>query len=346
MPILGAGSLSPTTQPSTFRDIYTEVLNRMRQLTTQSSIIEQAKRYVNTALYDMVIGFEYKLPWLEREAFLTTMAPYTTGTVAITRGSTSLVGVSTAWDTVNAYGVANARSTGKITLGDNNIYTIASVDSATGITLNQRYIADSDLAAGATYTYFEDEYALASDFLKPIDYRRFSAALNIPIIGRHDFRRLYPRPNVSGMPRAATLYDKPFASTSTPQIHVQFYPYPNAVLMIPYAYVTSNLAVSTAGVEAAQMSADTDEPILPIRYRHAIVLHAIAQWYRDKKDDTRSEPAKAEYQDEVSRLVGDQRIGANTTAQITPKVGLYHSRPYSGGRRRYSTNNSFDDFRT
>lgn len=341
--------MSSTTEVRTFSDIYTEILNKMRQATNITAISNQAKRYANTALHDMVFGFEYKLPWLERQANLILQAPYSTGTVAVTQGSTSLVGTSTLWTTNNVYGVANARTTGKLNLGDNNIYGISAVGGAGAITMDTRYVADSNLAAGASYTYFEDEYALASDFLKLIDVRRFSTAMDIPIIGRNEFRLRFPRPNVAGTPKVATLLDKAFNGSTTPVIVVQFYPYPSSNFIIPYSYITKNLAVSSAGVESVSMVNDDDEPALPVHYRNALVSFAIWKWYRDKKDDQRSELAKADYQDEVNRIVGDQRIGANTNAKITPRSGMYDARIiYRGGAsaRKYSTNNSFDDFRT
>jgi len=340
--------MSSTTEVRTFQDIYTEILNKMRQPTNVTAIVAQAKRYANTALHDMVFGFEYKLPWLERDSHLITAAQYTTGTVAITRGSTTLTGTSTAWTTANAYGVNNSRPGGKITLGDGNIYTVSAVGGAGTITLVERYVADEDLAAGAEYVYFEDEYALASDFLKPIDYRRFSPAFNLPIIGRNEFRRMYPKPNRAGTPKVATLLDKAFSGSTTPVIKVQLFPYPSTNFIIPYSYVTSNLAVSSAGVEGPSMSSDDDEPSLPVAYRQALVWFAISQWYRDKKDDTRSDSAANDYQQCVTRIVSDQRIGANTNAHIQPRAGLYAQRSiYSGGKnRRFSVNNSFDDFRT
>lgn len=338
--------MSSTTNVIDFSDIYTEILNKMRQPTNVTAITAQAKRYANTALHDMVFGFEYKLPWLERSSFITTMAPYTTGTVAVTRGSASVTGTSTLWTTTNVYGVANARTIGKLNLGSSDVYTIASVGGAGTITMNERYVASADLAAGSGYTYFEDEYALAADFLKPIDYRIFSLALNVSLIGRNDFRRRYPAPRIAGIPTAATILDKIYSTTSTQPLQVQFYPYPNTNLIIPYSYITKNLAVSSAGVESTAMASDTDEPQLPVRYRNALVSFAIAKWYRDKKDDSRAMAAENDYATEVTRIVGDQRIGANTNMQLTPKPGLYGNRPYSGSRARYSTNNSFDNFRT
>lgn len=348
MPVVGSGSQTTITQPKTFIDLYTEVLNKMKQPQTVSGIIEQAKRYVNTALFDMVYGFEYKLPWLEREGTLITMTPYTTGTVSVSVGSTALVGVGTAWNTTNAFGVANARTTGKLLFGDGNIYAIASVNSDTTITLRTRYVGSAALS-GSSYIYFEDEYDLASDFLKPVDYRMFSGALNIRLIGRDEFRMKYPRPNIAGKPGVATMLDKAFSTSAVQPLLVQLYPYPSAQYLVPYSYITKNLAVSTAGAEQEYMIADTDEPMLPFRYRQAIISFAIWKWYRDKKDDARAESAHADYIDEITRIVSDQRIGANTTMRIAPKVSMYANRaaaPYRGGSRRFSTNNSFDDFRT
>lgn len=340
--------MSSSTQVIDFSDVYTEILNKMRQPTNVTATTNQAKRYANTALHDMVFGFEYKLPWLERQATLILQAPYTTGTIALARGSTSLAGTSTLWNTANVYNVNNARTTGKLTFGGPDIYRITTVTSDTAITLAQRYVADADLAAGTEYTYFEDEYALASDFLKLVDVRRFTTAFDIPIIGRNEFNRKFPRPNVGGTPKVATLLDKAFNGTTTPVTMVQFYPYPGTAMIIPYSYITKNLAVSSAGVEATSMSADSDEPALPMHYRNAIVSFSIWKWYRDKKDDARSESAKADYIDEVTRIVTDQRIGANTQARVVPRSGMYNSKSiYRGGNnKRFSTNNSFDDFRT
>jgi hypothetical protein len=97
------------------------------------------------------------------------------------------------------------------------------------------------------------------------------------------------------------------------------------------------------------MVADNDVPMLPFRYRQLIVLQAISQWYRDKKDDARATLAQGDYTTMLTRLVNDHRIGANTMAKITPRVGAYNTQRIYSGRsssRRFSTNNSFDEFRT
>lgn len=337
--------MSATSQVTTFSDIFTDILNRVRADTSVTATANQAKRYANIGLHDMVLGFQYKMPWLEREAVIRTHAPYTTGTVAHTVGSTAVTGTSTLWNTANDYAENNARTTGKVTLGGGtNVYRVSTVTSDTAIVLRDRAVEAT--ATGASYTYFEDEYALASDFLRPLDYRVFSDATNIALIGRNEWRQRYPRPNISGVPKVATIVDLGVSGSTTMIKRVQFYPYPGAVYVIPYNYITSTLAFSSAGVAATSMSADDDEPNIPLGYRHAIVFHALYHWYRDKRDDQRSQEAKVEYTDVMLRIVGDVDIGAATKATMAPATSMYSRsamRPYTRrSGRLISINDSFD----
>jgi len=337
--------MATDTQLTTFADLRRDLHNRIRATETSgTSTFNQTERYINIALHDMAIGFDYKMPWLERRDTLITHPTYSTGTLSVNMGSGSLTGSSTAWNTNNDDGVANMRVGGKIVIaGDTNIYRITVVTSDTAATMVPNYVATAN-ASAVTYVYFEDEYALASDWLRPVDFRSFTDVFQLPIIGRNEFRRRYPRPNIRQRPQVATVLDLSFGSDSSPVRKVQFYPAPDTHYLIPYSYITTNLGVTSAGVEQQQLSGDTDEPFLPLRYRHAIVFHAVYHWYRDKKDDARSQEAKAEYTDIMLRIMSDLDIGTHTKAQIQPRVGLYNRysrRPYRRSGR-FSTNNSFD----
>lgn len=196
------------------------------------------------------------------------------------------------------------------------------------------------------YVYFEDEYALATDFLRPFDQRQFSDAIPIDLISRLEFRRRYVRNNIPGRPTIATINDLDFVSNTTPRRRIQFHKPPNEEFVIPYSYITSFLAVSSTGVEATQLVADTDEPIVPLRYRHAIVFHALYHWYRDKKDDARSQEARAEYVDIMGRITSDNEIG-QSRPQLRPRLAPYRRRsrrPWSGGQGRFDLNGKFDRF--
>lgn len=338
--------MAVTSQLTTFLDLYTDLQNRVRDQTGVTATQNIAKRYINIALHDMHLGFSEKMPWAERRAVLRTQADYSTGTVSINKGSTALTGSSTLWNTNNDFGVANVRTSGKfVIVGSEEVYSISAVGSDTSVTLNEPFI-DADLTGG-TYVYFEDEYDLASDFLRPLSATSFSDDLEIELIGRSEFRRRYPRNKVPGKPRVATLLDLGFSGNTTPVRRVRFYQPADAEYLIPYNFITANLAVNASGVGATSLSGDTDEPIVPLGYRHAIVFHALYHWYRDRQDDVRSAEAKGEYTDIILRISGAQEIGANRP-RLTPRVGPYKrraERPYNRGTGRYTTGSRFDELR-
>lgn len=335
---------NPTLQPKDFSDLYTALLNAVREQTSITATVQQSKRYINTALQDMHIGYGERFPWAERSARLTTMGPYTTGTVSISKGSTTLTGTSTLWTTTNSFGVANARATGKIVIdGTAPIYDIASVGGAGTITLASAYVGDT-VTAG-TYSYFEDEYDLNADFLRPLDLQFFDQRSEIKLIDRMRFRRNYPSNFTTGRPVIACIVDRAFVANTTPVRRVAFYKPPDGNYSIPYSFVTNKLVISSAGVAQQSFSADTDEPIVPFAYRHTIVLHGLYNWYRDKKDDKRSEEVHKDYIDLILRISGDTEIGERRPT-IQPNMLGYRGNaraPYrQGGGSRYTIGTRFD----
>ena len=338
--------MSSITQFTDFSDLYTGLANSVRGDTGQTRTITQAKRYINIALQDMHIGFGEKFPWAERRAVLITQPEYTTGTLTVTQGSNTLTGVGTAWNTNNTFGVANVRVGGKIRINAGfEVYEITAVASDTSATIGHKFTQD-DVSA-VSYSYFEDEYALEADFLRPIDSQQFSDNIPIDIIDRLQFRRAFIRNYIVNRPTISTLIDLPSSGSTTPIRKIKFHPPPDKAYSIPYSYVTSNLVVTVSGGAATSLSNDDDEPIVPIRYRHAIVLHALYNWYRDRKDDKRSQEAKAEYTDMIVRMTADVEVGAQRM-KMKPAAGIYSRkarRPYgTGGNRRFDINGRFDRF--
>lgn len=405
--------MSSTSQPTTFADLYGDLMNRTREETGNAATIIQAKRYINIALQDMHVGQGEKFPWAERSAVLVTQPKYTTGTVTITKGSTDLAGTDTLWDTANDFSVENMRVGGRITInGGSEVYKIDSVTDDTNAVLTSQFVSD-DVSDGS-YVYFEDEYVTAPDFLRPIDQQKFDSPSTIDLVGRTEFRRRYPANRTPGEPKIATLLydfvnpdltgdiasiqivsgtdyiqvvsanalsvgdtvflkdttyydgawqvidgttisfviDTPFlgngagtwSHTSVSHRRVRFHPPPGTARMINYQYVTSNLARTMEGIEQQNLVLDTDSPIVPLQYRHAIVYQALATWYRDKQDDTRSADAANEYTKIMLRVISDNEIGG-ARPQIRPRVGTYRrraKRPWGGGSGRYDTGGRFD----
>lgn len=328
--------MSTTSQLTDFSDLYTDLQNRVRVEPGVTATENQAKRYINIALHDMHLGFDYKFPWAERLGRLITQPQYTTGTCTISKGSSTLTGVSTLWNTNNDFGVPNMRVNGKIKIGGSRTpYIISAVASDTSATLSSKFTEETQTAV--TYIYYEDEYDLATDFLRPIDIQRFSTEVPIDLLSRQEFRRRYPSNSVpTNFPAIASILDHPPSGNTTPVRRVVFHPPPAQAMNIPYAYITNLLAVSSAGSGQANLSADGDEPIVPLRYRHALVFHALYHWYRDKKDDKRRDAAKDEYTDIMLRIVSDNEVGS-PRPQLRPRVNHYRSnarRPYSRAHGR------------
>lgn len=333
--------MSATTQVTTWSDLYTDLSNRVRLQTGITATENQAKRYIDIANHDLYIGAAEKLYWAKRRNFITTHPEYTTGTVSVTVGSTSVTGTSTVWTTNNDFGQPNARAGGKIVIAGSEVYNVSAVGGAGSMTISPAYIGSTDTEA--TYRYFEDEYALASDFARPYDLRSFDDNGHIEIVGDMDFRRRFPRNRTtSSRVLAACLIDLPFSGNTAPVRRVVFGPPPSSAEVIPYTYITKNIVVATDGTEKASFTATTDEPIVPLRYRHVLVLGALYHWYRDQKgDDSRALQAKGEYEQLKARMISDQEVGQQRPS-IKPHSAYYVSRarrPYRNNRggRRYDT---------
>jgi len=339
--------MSATSQPADFSDLYTSLLHRARSESSQTISLNNAKSFINTALFDMHIGHGEKFPWAERRDTLRTQPPYSTGTVDVTKGSQTLTGNGTAWDANNDFSVANVRVGGKFKIdSDETIYEVTAVNGATDVTVDLPYRRETDTAVG--YEYWEDEYDLASDFLKPLDHRHFDSYREIEIMDRREYRRLFTRRTTTGEVVACTIFDRAFSGDTTPRRRIGVWRPPSEADYIPYAYVTSNFAVASDGTEKAQLVSDTDEPIVPLYARHAIVLYALGTWYRDKKNDDRATGAFNEYQSILNRLETDVEIGSRRP-QIQPVMAPYRQKsrsPYRSRRGgRYTTGSSFDENR-
>ena len=338
--------MATNTQVQTFADLYTDLQNRLRLQTAVTATQDIAKRKINTALQDMHVGFKTIMPWSERHQILVTQPEYNAGTLSVTKGSTTITGVGTLWNTVNDFSANNMRVDGKIVIsGGTEIYRISAIASDTSATLSSAFTQDT--VSGGTYLYFEDEYDLHADFDQPFDMQFFDDMHAVEIIGRREFRFRYPRSKITGKPNISMIVDREFSGNTTPRRRIVFHKPPDEAYSFPYNFVTNKLAISSAGTAQTSLSADTDEPIVPLKYRHVIVLGALYPYYLELQDDKRARETERQYTDLMLRITGDREIGSSRP-QIQPVVGPYKRRaaqPYSGATGRYVTGSRFDEIR-
>jgi hypothetical protein len=274
--------MAASDAPATLAELQTDFLEGLKEATGVTAITTLATRYLNRALQDF---YRERWPWAERRTTLTTHPGYSDGTVSIALATrTTVTGASTLWNTaVTGYSFKNVNAGGKLTFaGASDPYVVSAVGGDTALTLQDNYVGTAALS-GATYQYYEDEYALASDFDDVIDARYFTDDRTIPLIGPQEFYRRYARNTVRQAPKVATLIQLGPSGSVALRPRVLLGPAPDRTYILPYRYYTTNLAISSTGVGAANLSAATDQPITPLKYRAAHVYRALQFWTGERK---------------------------------------------------------------
>lgn len=334
--------------PATLSELRTAFLEAAKEVTGVTAINTIVNRYLNTALTDIHLERWY---WAERRATIRIFDPYTTGTVdvAITNLTTrrTVTGTSTLWSTTNSFGDANAQVGMKMTLGATGVvHLVSTVDSATQITLESStpYMGDAALDDSG-YALYQDEYALPSDFDDVCDVRFFDEDRKIQLIGPKDFYLRYARNSVRQAPRVATLIELGPSGSVSLRRRVVFGPAPDKQYIIPYRYYTTNLAVSSTGTGAANLSADTDEPIIPLRWRQGLVYKALNLWYLSRQKNAE---LATFWNGEYATLMLRARAAhgpADDRPIIRPRVAGYFEQarhPWSAPSRRLTTGSRWD----
>ena len=175
--------------------------------------------------------------FLLREAQISTVAPYTTGTVSVTAGDATVTGVGTAFTTSS-----NVLKHDKFVLGTTGAYRVLSVTDGTNLELFSEWAGTT--AATQTYAIGRDEYPMAAGLLWLTRLWGIETADVITLITPEEWTRLTGGRYTTGKPTHACLVgaDPSDASnyaggTGTAQ-RIQFYPVPDARYAFAYSYKT------------------------------------------------------------------------------------------------------------
>ena len=211
--------------------IVEDIASDMREKSnTQSSTAGSRpiiKRRVNR-VYQQEIPSRFEFDFLNLIGTVTTVASYTTGTVAATVGSTSITGTSTVW---------TSAMTGRVIRfsGADGLYTFTFL-TATTATISPAFAHSAALTA-ASYTIFQDTYELEEGFaqmsVEPGFYYEIGTGKQqIGYAGGDKWRR---RSTSDPSDLAAWWREaRPLSANGFRQ--VQLSPPPNAVRLIHYEY--------------------------------------------------------------------------------------------------------------
>ena len=342
--------MSTTSQFTTFSDLYLGLLKALRTDAGDTATVEQAKRYINTAHLDIHLGFAENVPWAIRDHSAGTGTTFT-ATVATATGTAidSNTGVISHLYTVDNPNLGLAGADSRISVTTSADGTTLGIEGVIGGVAatdpSNMTMYGPEIGVGDTIRVFKDDLVMPTDFLRLAGNQIKVGSRSLDLIGRVEFRHRFAGEINIGRPQYATLVDSVSIDGGMDERKIRLHPIPNTVERVFISYVTKNIVTTSTLNKAEGFSDDADVSIMPLRYRHAILFHALYHWYRDRKDDQRSQEAKAEYSEIMGRIVNDTEAGQSVMS-IRPNTNAYRrksSRPYrSGGSRSRYDHGRFD----
>lgn len=191
--------------------------------------------------YAEILG---ELPWSRQNlvGVLQTIAPYSTGTVTLANGSTS-VSLSGGTFAPNMTGMAFTVT------GEDDIYAFSYISATTG-SLDRPYEGSLALP-GAGFTLFQHIYPMPADcrMLEDTAFANFSLG-PLKRFSRAQLNQSCPAQGTLGTPFSWASYMDD--GSVPPRIQVQLYPAPNVAMGIPFQYISDPgaLSANAAGTSA------------------------------------------------------------------------------------------------
>lgn len=155
----------------------------------------RALRRLNQVKSDIHSRYAGRWQGAYREGWLPLVPVYSDGTIAATQGSRTITGTSTTW---------TSSMVGRKFLGpDSHYYKIASVASATSITLTEPY-QGADVTGGV-YQIWKDEYTLYPDVFSVLDFINYDLQEQMTEDFIKHSKMLNPYPNTIQSPQSYSV---------------------------------------------------------------------------------------------------------------------------------------------
>lgn len=230
-----------------FLDLQNEVYSHTGLDSTDSTNQTNVKRWLNYTTQDICAKWPW--PFMEGRETVVTVPDYTTGTISITVGGTTVTGVGTTFTS----GMAN-QSFIQFN-GSNDWYRIATFTGVGQVSIDTPYAGLTNLS-GTTFIIRKMFYSLSSSCDRIIDIRNWQTPLKLVNVDPRVLDDLRPNPQStnSSYGYLAWGYD------TSGNIQVSPYPFPSDARLL-------ELRTTKRPVD---MSGDSDVPSIPNKYAHLI----------------------------------------------------------------------------
>lgn len=242
----------------TFSDLQNEVYAHTGLDSSDSTNVTNVNRWINYVQQDVCSRW----PWtfMEGRETVVTKADYTTGTVSISSGSTTVTGSGTAFIS----GIADVTASYIQFSGSNDWYHISARSSDTSLTIETAYQGTTNLSA-STYIARKIFYSLSSACDRIIDIRNWQTPLKIVQVDARTLDDIRPNPQStnSSYGYLAWGYD------ASGNIQISPYPFPS----------DARLLEIRTNKRPVDMSSGSDAPSIPNKYAHILAWGAISVGY-------------------------------------------------------------------
>lgn len=226
MPISGATDYTTLTGARNF-------LARQLGTSAYSNLDADTQSRVDDALAMALdqVPREASLPELRRPATLSTVGPYSTGTVSVTAGSATVTGSGTLWTASS-----NVLIHDKFVLGTTGAFRVnATPSSDTSLTLSSVWTGST--ASGQSYAIGRDEYFLPAGFVRLLKLWDIEEGGELELWTPEEMTRRTGGRYTTGRPVAAALVGGT-ATTDSVNQRLQFYPVPDGRRAYGFSYLS------------------------------------------------------------------------------------------------------------
>lgn len=296
-----------------YEDIYTAIAEKIKIPLTDGVTIGRIKRDINMVYLNEVIPFKPRAWWwLEKNQNVATFEKVDAGTVTVTEDSATITFSTAPTISLTGYYIKLA--------GFPDVLKIsAHTASATTATLESTWINDS--SSGASYKAWKDFYAMDADMKEITLVTHDRRSVPLDAVNNARFTEIRARmPEYESFPEVYNTGD--FDSDGSRII--RWFP----------ACSDSRVHLHIKGVqEATALSADSDEPLMPVEDRIVLYYGGLALAWERERNESEANRAWNSFYTKLGMMAGKSGDAPQVTEMRTDPDYLIRKRYRRYGRR-------------
>lgn len=250
-----------------FQDIYTAILEELKIPSTDGTTLSRIKRDINMIYLNHVVPFKPRAWWwLEVKQDVVTPVKVTTGTVTVTVNSTTVTFSSAPSVSLTGYWF-------KLQGAPEIIKISAHTASASTATLETAWPNSGTDGSGLSFKCWKDFASLGSTVKDVVQVTHDRRSVPLDLVANVVYTERRNRyPELEGYPTLANAFD--FDSSGNKQLR-----------WYPSCWDTPVILHVEGRQEATALSADADEPLMPVEDRICLFYGACSRaWARERNE--------------------------------------------------------------